>query len=120
MKDPYIRRIVPIRTVDGDTIRIRVDLGWNIFSDHNTRLLRVNAPELRGETYAAGLAAKQYVEQWLVEHVTHSPVKPEWPFTIHSEKDDAFGRYLIELYCGVEHNLNDDLIASGNATLWSK
>lgn len=111
MKDPYIRRCSLLRVIDGDTLRLHVDLGWNVFSDHNVRLLRVNAPEMRGDTLAAGQVAKQWVTDWLSAHTTNT----QWPFVIHSEKDDAFGRYLVELYDLNDVNLNDDLLASGNA-----
>lgn len=111
MKDPYIRRCALLRVIDGDTLRLHVDLGWNVFSDHNVRLLRVNAPEMKGDTLAAGQAAKAWVVQWLTEHGSAAV----WPYVIHSEKDDAFGRYLVELYDANDVNLNDDLLASGNA-----
>ncbi len=115
MLDPYIRRAAILRVIDGDTLRLRVDLGWNVFSDHNVRLLRVNAPEMKLATKAAGLASKLFVEGWMTEHALHVPAPTLWPFTIRSEKDDSFGRYLVELSCGKSHNLSDDLLSSGFA-----
>lgn len=113
--DPYIRRASLLRVIDGDTLRLHVDLGWNVASDHNVRLLRVNAPEMKLATKAAGLASKIFVEGWLMEHAGHMPAPTAWPFYIQSEKDDAFGRYLCEVYCGEGHNLSADLLSEGFA-----
>lgn len=118
--DPYFRRAALLRVIDGDTLRLHVDLGWNVASDHNVRLLRVNAPEMKLATKALGLASKMFVEGWMVEHAIHSLSSWVWPFTIRSEKDDAFGRYLCEVWCGEGHNLNDDLLTAGFAVEFVK
>lgn len=36
-----------LRIVDGDTIRLRLDLGWYVYTEKNCRITGVNAPELR-------------------------------------------------------------------------
>lgn len=114
--DPYIRRARFSRVIDGDTLRLVIDLGWNTSTEKNCRLLRVDAPEVRGEERPQGLAAKAFVEEWVTEHAMGMP----WPFIIRSEKDDAFGRYLIELTARGGCNLNDDLLAAGHAEKWTK
>lgn len=115
MKDPYIRRCKVIRVIDGDTLRLKIDLGWNCFSEHNVRLLRVNAPELKLATKEAGLAAKRFVEDW----IQYREFIWDWSFVIRSEKDDAFGRYLVEMYDQEEESLNDALLSAGHATPWA-
>lgn len=47
------------RVVDGDTVDADIDLGFNVWL-HNERLrfYGIDAPELKGSTRAAGLAAK--------------------------------------------------------------
>lgn len=116
MLDPYIRRADVTRVVDGDTVRLHIDLGFNVCVDHNVRLLRVNAPEMKSPTAAAGLASKIYVEGWVVDHALHAVKLPtDWPFTIRSEKADVYGRYLVDLWCGQGHNLSEDLVRDGYA-----
>lgn len=118
MKDPYIRQANLLRVIDGDTVRLRVDLGWNQFSDHNVRFLRVNAPEMKGDTLVAAQASRDFVIKWFADHASHGTPNPLFPFDIRSEKDDAFGRYLVEVYCGLEHNIGDDLLAANMAVLY--
>ncbi len=114
--DPYIRRCQVLRVVDGDTVRARIDLGWNVFADHNVRLLRVNAPEMKTTTIEAGRAARDYVIDWIAAHTAQTA----WPFIIRSEKDDAFGRYLVEFSALDGANLSDDLLAAGHAAPYVK
>lgn len=108
MNDPYIRRAQLIRVIDGDTLRLRIDLGWNAYSEHNVRLLRVNTPELRKDD-PAGDIAKGRVTMWLKDHDTG------WPLTIRSEKSDSFGRYLVEVFDVAGECLNDYLVGLGYA-----
>lgn len=42
---------------DGDTITVRIDLGWNITVEYPCRVHGINAPEL---STAAGKAAQQF------------------------------------------------------------
>lgn len=136
MKDPYIRRVAVIRVVDGDTLWLRMDSGWRHYSDEEIRMLGdgpdevqirigINAPEVVGETKAAGLAAKAYAEQWIIDHINHAPAdllnsgwEVKWPFTIWSRTEDSFGRFLADFYCGQEHSLGADMIESGHAVVW--
>ncbi len=50
-----------IRVVDGDTIDVRVDLGFQITQVIRVRLKGINTPELRGKEKAAGMLAKDVV-----------------------------------------------------------
>lgn len=113
IQDPYVRRARITRVIDGDTVRATIDLGWNASIEQNCRLLRVDAPEVRGTERPEGLAAEAFVQAWVDEHAMGS-----WPFTIRSEKADSFGRYLIELTARGGCNLNDDLLAAGYAADW--
>ena len=48
-----------VRVIDGDTVRMRVDVGFGVEITKNFRLLDIDTPELRGgteETKAAGRA----------------------------------------------------------------
>lgn len=94
------------RIVDGDTIRIDWDLGAHIWlRDVPVRLLGIDAPELRGPTRAAGIAARD----WLAARL---PIGTE--VTINTVKGDAFGRYLAWVWVGADL-INVDMVRAGHA-----
>lgn len=61
---PYVYHILETRVMDGDTIEVRVDLGFKMTFTINVRLMGVNAPETKGVEKPAGLLVKQYVQNW--------------------------------------------------------
>lgn len=113
-----------LHVVDGDTIDVRVDVGF----DHNglgmrLRLLGVDTPERKGDTRLAGDLAMAFTNAWLQYHA--DPKGRVFLRTARSphdvDKDDSFGRYLATVYnlvdgetCG-DHCLNAALLDSGNA-----
>lgn len=91
-----------VRVVDADTVRLTLDLGFNIRRlDQPYRLLRVDAPEMSTE---AGKAAKGWLEVFLTEKA----------LTAQTQRSDSFGRYLAEVWAGNE-NVSDALVAAGKA-----
>ncbi len=44
----------PIRIIDGDTIVVQIDLGFNIYKRVHLRLAHINTPEVRGEEKFVG------------------------------------------------------------------
>lgn len=103
--------------VDGDTVDLEVDQGMHGRRVERFRLASVNAPEKKGLTLAAGLAAKAYVEQWLHQAGAFSYTDPDaWILTIRTYKADDFGRYLADIWRLVDgSHLNADLVSSGHA-----
>ena len=64
----YLAKVV--RVVDGDTLDLRVDLGFTASVKVRVRLHGVNTPEMHGvkkdsDEYKAGDAARRYVLSWL-------------------------------------------------------
>ena len=53
------------KVIDGDTIDVTLDLGFNILLKERVRLAFVNTPEVRGVERPEGLIAKQFVIDWL-------------------------------------------------------
>lgn len=101
-----------VRVVDGDTIDVTVDAGFANYRTERLRLLGVNAPEMRGPSRPAALAAAGYVTSWLGA----VPFDDDWPLVIETHKGDAFGRYLARVWRTTDGRcLNDDLLASGHA-----
>ena len=64
----YTYNIELLRVVDGDTVDVKIDLGFDIWVKKRVRFLGVNTPECRTkdlEEKAKGLAAKDRVKQLL-------------------------------------------------------
>ena len=100
------------RVVDGDTIDFMIDLGFGIYHKVRVRLYGVNTPETRTRDElekAAGLAAKDYVYDWLSgrDFVYVKTIK---------DKGGKYGRILGFVYSDPELQvcLNDDIIDSGH------
>lgn len=98
------------KIVDGDTIdvTIRWDIGFKITCEtyQRLRLARINAPEVRGPQRPDGLKAKT----WLTEQ---TPIGSTiW---VETYKDDAFGRYIANLYNEYDECINDLMVEQGHA-----
>ena len=103
-----------IRVVDGDTLDIRIDLGFSIATTQRVRLKGLNADE---HNTAGGQKAIAYVKDWLTKHQDGTVT----PFVVDSDKPgggDKYGRYLAILRVPFGACLNDDLLSSGNAAKW--
>ena len=119
--EPFAYRFSVDRVIDGDTIDGDIDLGFSVHLDgQRLRLLRVNTPERKGSTKAAGDRAKAFTERWLKDHA-NIVIRSRKRDPKQAEKD-AFGRYLVEVYGddegGRQSCLNDALLESGNAVLF--
>lgn len=103
----YTYKAELVRVVDGDTVDLRVDVGFYWKAIMRFRLLGCDCPEInRKETSAAGKIAKAATELWLQDE----------KLTIRTEKSDAFGRWLALIYREDDHvSLSDHLIEQGHA-----
>ena len=91
-----------LRVVDGDTVRLDLDLGFYQWRhDQSYRLLRINAPEMNT---VEGGAAKIALEGFLTDK----------KLVAHTEKSDHFGRFLVDLSAN-EESVSDWLVAHGFA-----
>ena len=95
------------KVYDGDTITVRVDLGFHTFRVERLRLARVNAWEVRGTERPAGLIARD----WLRSQILGKDV------TVTTEKDSQgkYGRYIAEVLLPDGGNLSDALVANSHA-----
>lgn len=83
------------KVLDGDTIDLLIDVGFNMHYSGRVRLYGVNTPESRTsnpEEKLAGLAAKEFVENWIEENNDTVYIK-----TI-KDKNEKYGRLLAEIY----------------------
>ena len=71
----YVSRAELVKIVDGDTLRLDIDLGYTIRCRRDVRLSGVDTPEVRGLEKQAGKYVKRKVEKFLqgrTELIVHS------------------------------------------------
>lgn len=86
---------------DGDTITVKIDLGFHTFREEKLRLFGINAPEMRGAEKAEGTKSRD----WLRERILDQVVELE---TI-KDKKGKYGRYLAIIYRD-EVNINNEMV----------
>lgn len=106
MKPAYVYRAIVERVVDGDTVDVMIDVGFHTSRKERLRLFGIDAWETRGEERERGLAAKQFLK----EYVECKEVVVE---TIKDTKG-KYGRYLAVLWVG-DIDVNALLITLGHA-----
>lgn len=78
-----------VRTKDGDTAVIRLDLGFGVFQQIPVRIVGYNAPELHGPHAAEAQKAKAQLELYLTDTTLY----------LVTEKDrQSFERYLARVF----------------------
>lgn len=99
-----------VRVVDGDTVDVDVDLGFNLWKHgERIRLFGIDTEEVRtkdAEEKASGLEAKAAVERMLHKGGTYRLV---------TEEKDKYGRYLGYIYVAGKVSVNDALLRAGLA-----
>jgi len=117
-KSCYNFRVIKInKVVDGDTIDVTIDLGFDLYKKERVRVAGVDTPEKRTrdlEEKALGLDATA----WLKEKL-ESAVKGDDDLIIRTELKGGVGKYgrlLGWLYIGdATVSLNEDMITEGYA-----
>ena len=64
MTHRWLWRARVVRVIDGDTLDLEIDCGFHTVRTERVRLLGVNAPEMKGETRAAGELARAEAMLW--------------------------------------------------------
>jgi micrococcal nuclease len=78
-----------VRVIDGDTVELKVDLGFRVYSQETFRLARINTPERGQPGY---MEASQRLEHLLTNDVDYLDIT-----TRKGDKQDKYGRYLVEI-----------------------
>ena len=111
MYEYYVRKVENI--VDGDTIDVLIDLGFDILFQSRVRLAGIDTPESRTKDLVEktlGLESKEYLKKHL---------KDAKSVVIKTEKMDSsekYGRILGWVYVnGDTESLNDKMINDGYA-----
>tara|TARA_R110000824_G_scaffold115450_2_gene266556 strand:- start:1557 stop:1976 length:420 start_codon:yes stop_codon:yes gene_type:complete len=119
-KDMYTYEAKLVRVVDGDTIDVTIDLGFDVSVKKRVRFEGINAPESRTRDLkekALGLAAKDRVKAILEENSC---------FTLESTEIGKYGRVLGKIYvnnldgteCLTQVCLNEQLIKEKHAVAY--
>jgi len=102
-----------VEVVDGDTIDVDVDLGFNMRRTIRLRLADVDTHETYGVShnsreYRRGVRETEFVRDWLPSIDAVDP--PAWPIMVATDKRGKFGRYLATVTRTADGAvLNDDL-----------
>ena len=117
-KSCYNFRVTKInRVVDGDTIDVTIDLGFDLYKKERVRIAGVDTPEKRTrdkEEKALGLDATAWMKEKL-----EGAIKGDDELTIRTELKGGggkYGRLLGWLYVGDDDfSLNEQMITEGYA-----
>ena len=117
-KSCYNFRVTKInRVVDGDTIDVTIDLGFDLYKKERVRIAGVDTPEKRTrdkEEKALGLDATAWMKEKL-----EGAIKGDDELTIRTELKGGVGKYgrlLGWLYVGDnDFSLNQQMITEGYA-----
>lgn len=111
MYDYNVKKV--LKVVDGDTIDVDIDLGFDISLTKRVRLAGIDTPESRTTDKAEkalGLEAKDYLKHW-VTGASNIVIKTELP-----DSTEKYGRILGWVYVdGDTISVNDHMINDGYA-----
>lgn len=96
---------------DGDTCTVDIDLGLHTWvRGEKIRLIRIDAPEIRGKSRNKGLASRDYLREIILDK--------EIIIGTFKDKKGKYGRYLGEIWLPHEDeiiNVNDLMVNKGFA-----
>jgi len=109
----YTFKAEVVRVIDGDSLWLKVDVGFRMTYTDNFRLARINTPELRTKDEA--VKEKAYAAKARLEQLA----PPGTGVVIQTAKAGKYGRWLAELLVpdgdGNQVNINDLLVEEGHA-----
>ena len=106
----YEYRAFVRKVYDGDTVTVDIDLGFDVvLKNQKIRLVRINAPEVRGKERSEGLKSRDALR---------AKIGNRW-IKIKTQKDKKgkYGRWLGEIWLE-ELCVNDWLISEGLAKIY--
>lgn len=104
----YTYRGEVLDVVDGDTIRVEIDLGCDTFVRGTLRLSGIAAPETSTE---AGKAAKAFLAAVFGPGTRHVVIET------FKDRREKYGRYFGRVWLGPEC-VNDVVVNAGHAVPW--
>lgn len=108
-----------LRIIDGDTLTLRIDLGYYVQIRSTVRLAFIDAPEM---ATPQGPVSRAAVEQWLDIHEPHDANRGAVVVQTFKDKADKYGRMIAEIRCalcaGNDQTLNQWMMAEGHAVAY--
>jgi len=102
----YEYKATIVKIVDGDTMDLLIDLGFNTFVKERIRLARINAAEVN-----------THLGRLLKEHLQTRIDKSTNQVLLSSKKKDRYGRYIGEIIHPDLGNISDYLLTSHATTV---
>jgi len=101
-----------VSVYDGDTITCDIDLGLGVWvRKQKIRLYGIDTPELRGDERAAGLAARDYLREMILDKKV--------VLKTYKDKKGKYGRWIAKVYLE-DVNINEMLIFESHAVLYGE
>ena len=97
----YVYQAVVERVIDGDTVILRVDLGFAVWKEQRIRLAEVDTPPI---DEPGGQEAYRYVRDQLAQAQT---------VVVKTHKIDIYGRYVGHLFYTLKESELADVFATG-------
>ncbi len=116
LNEHYVRRGIIIRVIDGDTVVVRVDLGYHITIEETFRLKGIDAYEIRRGKWSKGLSKEATDRKLALGHQAKDFLEEiTWgkSCVLRSFRDEKgkYGRYIADLYVvGDKVSVNDQLV----------
>lgn len=111
----YEYKVKVTDVIDGDTIDVVIDLGFDIFTNRRVRLAGIDTPESRTTDLNEkkfGMEAKEYLKH-LLGNASNVVIK-----TLATDVNEKYGRVLGQVYINSSTmSVNDLLVSHGYA--WS-
>ena len=103
----YQYKAIVTSVYDGDTCTVDIDLGLHTWvRGEKIRLMRIDAPEVRGKSRAKGLRSRDYLRDLILDK--------EIIIGTFKDKRGKYGRYLGEIWLNMDGkdyvNVNDLLV----------
>lgn len=117
LQDLYVYRANVVSVYDGDTVKLDIDLGLNVWIHKSSvRLYGIDAPEIKGKERPKGIKARDRL-RYLVDG-------KEVIIRTHKDRTGKYGRYLVEIYTigkdGRLININEQLVKEKHAVEYMK
>ncbi len=96
-RDLYTYAALVERVIDGDTFKVRLDLGFDTWVRQTLRLRDIDCPEIDTKE---GQTAKAFVQSYIKE--------ASW-ITVRSSRSDKYDRYLADVYIPKGEALNPEM-----------
>lgn len=103
----YFYRVSTPEVIDGDTVRVTVDLGFRVVYRTAVRLAGINAPEMKT---AEGKLSRSALLEFVEKH------PGQWMAQTYKDGEDKYGRWLARLVSPDGVDVNEWMVASGHAT----